>query len=83
RDAAAHPALLVPRATPMLIDALAAAAVLDAGTADALRGAHACLLAIGLDCTLDRRPRLAPPGETLAGARDAIREAWRRHGLRA
>jgi len=83
RDAAAHPALLVPRATPMLIDALAGAAVLDAGTADALRGAHACLLAIGLDCTLDRRPRLAPPGETLAGARDAIREAWRRHGLRA
>ena len=82
RDAAAHPALLAPRATPLLAEALADAAVLDPGTAGALRAAHAHLLATGLDCTLDRRPRIVPMDDALAAARDAIRGAWRRHGLR-
>ena len=82
RDATAHPALLAPRATPLLAAALADAGALDAGTADALRDAHAHLLATGLDCTLDRRPRIVPMDDALAAARDAIRGAWRRHGLR-
>ena len=82
RESAAHPALLVPRATPRLIEALADAAVLDAATADALLAAHAHLLATGLDCTLDRRPRLVPLDATLESAREAIRQAWSRHGLR-
>jgi len=54
------PALLQPRATPALIDALAAAEFLPEATAQALHGAHATLLEVGLACTLDRRPRLAP-----------------------
>jgi len=54
------PALLEPRDTPSLIDALAVAGFLPEATARALHGAHATLLDVGLACTLDRRPRLAP-----------------------
>ena len=82
RDATAHPALLAPRATPLLAAALADAGALDAGTADALRDAHAHLLAVGLDCTLDRRPRIVLAAAALEAAREAIRDAWRGHGLR-
>ena len=82
RDASRHPALLVPRATPLLVEALAEAAVLDAATATALRDAHAHLLAVGLDCTLDRRPRIVPADAALEATRAAIRDAWRGHGLR-
>ncbi|TWT22630.1 bifunctional [glutamate--ammonia ligase]-adenylyl-L-tyrosine phosphorylase/[glutamate--ammonia-ligase] adenylyltransferase [Luteimonas marina] len=78
RDAAAHPALLSPRATPLLVDALAQAGALDADTADALRAAHARLVATGLDCTLDRRPRIVPDDDALASARAAVRAAWTR-----
>ena len=82
REAATHPALLVPRATPVLVEALADAEILDADTAAALHAAHALLLATGLDCTLDRRPRIVPLDDALTGARDAIRQGWQRHGLR-
>ncbi|HRP72704.1 MAG TPA: bifunctional [glutamate--ammonia ligase]-adenylyl-L-tyrosine phosphorylase/[glutamate--ammonia-ligase] adenylyltransferase [Luteimonas sp.] len=81
-ESATHPALLVPRATPLLLDALADAGVLEAGTAAALRDAHARLVAAGLDCTLDRRPRIVPSDDVLEAARGGVRAAWRQHGLR-
>jgi len=49
-------------------------------SAGTLRKAHAWLVAAGLDCTLDRRPRLVPRDPALDAARAAIGEAWRRHG---
>ncbi|MGJ4802779.1 bifunctional [glutamate--ammonia ligase]-adenylyl-L-tyrosine phosphorylase/[glutamate--ammonia-ligase] adenylyltransferase [Luteimonas sp. SDU82] len=81
RDAATQPALLSPRATPLLLDALAEAGRLDAPTAAALRDAHALLVAAGLDCTLDRRTRIVPLDDALEAARATIRAAWRNHGL--
>ncbi len=58
RDSHAHPALLIPRDTLALIEAVAAAGALDAQTASALQEAHAHLLKTGLACTLDGRTRL-------------------------
>ncbi|MNI76338.1 Glutamate-ammonia-ligase adenylyltransferase [compost metagenome] len=69
------PALLQPRATPALIDALAAAEFLPEATAQALHGAHATLLEVGLACTLDRRPRLAPTTPAIEDACAAISAA--------
>ncbi|WP_149194236.1 bifunctional [glutamate--ammonia ligase]-adenylyl-L-tyrosine phosphorylase/[glutamate--ammonia-ligase] adenylyltransferase [Luteimonas suaedae] len=83
RKAHAHPALLRPRATPALLEALREAGLVDAGTADALTRAHATLLALGLGRTLDRRPRLVPDSEPMAAARAAIRSAWQQLGLPA
>ncbi len=77
RASDAHRALLSPRATPALLDALAADGVLDADTAARLRDAHATLLALGLAQTLDRRPRLVADSDALRHARDAIRTACR------
>jgi glutamate-ammonia-ligase adenylyltransferase len=79
--AAAHPALVAPRDTPGLLDALHAAGVLDAATHAALREAHALLLARGLECTLDRRARLVPGDAAIDAARAAIRAACRAQGL--
>ncbi len=79
-EAAAQPDLLQPRATRPLLEALAAAGALPEDTAVALRKAHARLVAAGLDCSLDRRPRLVPRDPALDVARAAIGEAWRRHG---
>jgi len=82
RDAMAHPCLIAPRTTPALLDA--ALAVASIGPADhaALRDAHARLLDGGLRCTLDRKPRRAPAGDsTTLQARKAIREALQAHGL--
>lgn len=80
REAAAHPALLAPRASRPLLDALGAAGVLPGGTVEALRQAHAWLVAAGLTCTLDRRPRLVAHDDALACARAAVGEAWRSYG---
>ncbi len=77
RHAATHPALLQPRATPLLIDAAGEAGLLDATTRHALREAHATLLALGLDCTLDRRQRLVLRDDMLKSARSGILHAWR------
>jgi len=79
--AASHPALLQPRNTPALIEALHREAIFDAGTAAVLQSAHATLLARGLECTLDRRARRVPPDATVEQAREAIGEAARAHGL--
>lgn len=79
--AAGEPALVAPRATPALVDALAQCGWLSPGTADALRDAHAILLARSLACTLDRRPRLVAEDDELGQARAAIRAACRDKAL--
>ncbi|HEX5756087.1 MAG TPA: bifunctional [glutamate--ammonia ligase]-adenylyl-L-tyrosine phosphorylase/[glutamate--ammonia-ligase] adenylyltransferase, partial [Arenimonas sp.] len=71
--AAAEPALCEPRDTPGLLAALGCDAELAA--------AHALLLARGLDCTLDQRPRLVAYDESLEGARAVVREACLGAGL--
>jgi glutamate-ammonia-ligase adenylyltransferase len=67
-SAGTHPQVVLPRDTPSLIDALADIAWLPGGTRDGLHEAHAALLDVGLACTLDRRPRLAPPTPALEAA---------------
>lgn len=79
--AGGDPALLQPRDTPSLIDALAAAGWLSQARAQALHDAHGILLDLGLACTLDRRPRMAAPTPTLDEARAAIRTACDEAGL--
>jgi glutamate-ammonia-ligase adenylyltransferase len=54
--------------------------VLPEDVAATLRRAHATLVAKGLDCTLDRRPRMVPHDPTLEAARAAVVEAWRQYG---
>lgn len=79
--AGAHPALLQPRDSEGLLDALDGCGLLDT---EPLRQAHRTLLDAGLRCTLDRRRRLAaadaPP---IRQARAAIRAAFKAHGLQA
>ncbi len=79
--AAARPALVVPRDTPDLLDALVLAGALEAAEGAGLVQAHAHLLGLGLDCTLDQRPRLVANDEALDAARSAVRSACRRCGL--
>jgi glutamate-ammonia-ligase adenylyltransferase len=78
---AQHAALLVPRDTPSLIDALAVVGFLPEDTAQALHTAHATLLDVGLACTLDRRPRLAPTTPAIEEACAAITAACRAAAL--
>lgn len=78
----AQPSLLGPRSTPELIDAVQACGVLDAGTADALRDAHAGLLAAGLRCTLDRRARRVAPDAQVDAWRSAVTHACAAFALR-
>ena len=79
--AAQVPALCEPRATPQLIDALAASTWLPAQTAADLHAAHAALLDAGLGCTLDRRPRITAPTPEIERARAAITAAAAAQGL--
>ena len=79
--AAAQPALVSARGTPELLDALAAAGLLAPEEAAALRQSHAHLLGLGLDCTLDQRPRLVAPDEALDAAREIVRAACINRGL--
>ncbi|UNK58274.1 bifunctional [glutamate--ammonia ligase]-adenylyl-L-tyrosine phosphorylase/[glutamate--ammonia-ligase] adenylyltransferase [Pseudoxanthomonas daejeonensis] len=74
-------ALLEPRDTPGLLDALAGCGWLDGEDANALHRAHAVLLEAGLACTLDRRPRLATETEAITVARADIGRVVERHGL--
>ena len=71
----AHPVLLRPRASGELIAALADCGVLAPAHGEALLAAHATLLRRSLDCTLDRRPRIATVDAEIAMAREAIRFA--------
>jgi glutamate-ammonia-ligase adenylyltransferase len=73
--------LLGPRNTPGLVEAMRSTGIFDADTEAALMEAHATLLARGLDCTLDRRPRRLPPDAQIEAAREAIRVAARAQGL--
>ena len=75
------PSLCEPRATPLLISALAAAGWLPEATAQALHEAHATLLDVGLGCTLDRRPRIAVPTPGIEAACAAISAAAIAQGL--
>ena len=75
RESAIEPALLVPRDTPGLIDAMRDAGLFDAGTATQLRAAHATLLGAGLACTLDRRMRIVVPTAAVEEARKCIHTA--------
>ena len=81
REAATHPGLLRPRATPSLLDALVAAGVLDAAAAVALAEAHAGLVEAGLGCTLDRRSRLVADDGALDRHRAQVGAAVAAHGL--
>lgn len=81
-DSAQAPALLRPRDTPGLIEAACAAGRLGDAQAQALAAAHAVLLAAGLECTLDRRPRRVAQTAPIRDARAAIDAAMREQGLR-
>ncbi|MDR6992975.1 bifunctional [glutamate--ammonia ligase]-adenylyl-L-tyrosine phosphorylase/[glutamate--ammonia-ligase] adenylyltransferase [Luteimonas sp. 3794] len=73
REGATRPALLAPRATPLLLETAGAEGLLDAGTSADLRAAHATLLELGLGCTLDRRTRIVVETPDLDSARETIR----------
>jgi len=79
--AASHPALVEPRGTPELLAALGEAGVLAPDELVALLEAYTLMLGLGLDCTLDQRPRLVPPDDALDAARAVIHSACRRAGL--
>ncbi len=77
RDAAGQPDLLIPRATLQLLAAAGDAGLLDADTCAGLADAHATLLALALDCTLDRRTRQVLGSDALTRARGVIQAASR------
>jgi len=79
QHAPTRPDWAVPGDTPSLLRELGAAGWLP--DAEALANAHAQLVGLGLECTLDQRPRLVPPGEALAQAREAVLAACARAGL--
>ncbi|KAF1716299.1 bifunctional [glutamate--ammonia ligase]-adenylyl-L-tyrosine phosphorylase/[glutamate--ammonia-ligase] adenylyltransferase [Pseudoxanthomonas yeongjuensis] len=81
RESAAHAGLLVPRDTPGLIEALAAAGLLDGTLAPSLMQAHSTFVSEGLACTLDRRPRLVVESEAVASSRSVVGAAVRAQGL--
>lgn len=75
RDSAEHRALSAPRDTAGLIRVARDAVIVEETMAAALLEAHAGLLALGLACTLDRRPRRVVEDEEVAAMRGAIRDA--------
>ena len=79
--AAEHAALCEARDTPGLLRALSRAGALPGVDLKALLAAHAAMLSRGLDCTLDRRPRIVPEDEVVADARETVRAACRSQGL--
>jgi glutamate-ammonia-ligase adenylyltransferase len=81
RDSPSHAALLGPRDTQGLIDALRATATLDQTQSQSLLRVHVYFVSEGLNCTLDRRPRLLPESEATLSARAVVRETVLRHGL--
>ncbi len=81
RDSHRHAALLLPRNTQALIAALGDADLFDAPTLQALMAAHGDLMAAGLACTLDRRPRLVAESDAIAAARATVRQAAKAQGL--
>jgi glutamate-ammonia-ligase adenylyltransferase len=78
---ASHPPLVEARESAELIQRCAAAGWFDPDTAASLASAHAALLALGLACTLDGRPRLVPEAKAPETARAVITRAWQDRGL--
>jgi glutamate-ammonia-ligase adenylyltransferase len=78
----AQPALLRPRASGELIAALVECGVLPSEQGESLSLAHASLLRRSLDCTLDRRPRIAVADAEIDAARAAVRSACGLQGLK-
>ncbi|WP_395787769.1 bifunctional [glutamate--ammonia ligase]-adenylyl-L-tyrosine phosphorylase/[glutamate--ammonia-ligase] adenylyltransferase [Aquimonas sp.] len=76
-----HPALLQARDSARLIQACAVAGWLTPEQSTALTNAHTELLALGLACTLDGRPRLVAEHAAPEQARSSVRTAWQNAGL--
>lgn len=70
--AAKHPALLRPRDTPCLLQAMCEAGLHGEDNNTALLQAHNTLLEHGLHCTLDRRKRMVAPDSDVEDARAVI-----------
>ena len=81
RDSAGQAALLLPRDTPGLVEALRVSGALTASQAGDLQQAHASLLEAGLACTLDRRPRLVTESPAIAAARAQVQQCVAACGL--
>lgn len=81
RDSSSHAALLGPRDTQGLIDALRTADTLDETQSQSLLRVHGYFVSEGLNCTLDRRPRLLLESESLAARRRVVSAAARAQGL--
>ena len=77
----ANAAWLGPRDTPELLRLACKDGLFDETRCETLIAAHAALLDAGLRCTLDRRPRITPETDAIAGARAAIRAATQSAGL--
>ncbi len=78
---AKQPALLAPRNTRALLQALVEARRLSTDVAATLIDAHTTLLAASLSCTLDRRPRLTLPTPEILQARANVTAACEADGL--
>ena len=78
---AEHPALCAHSATPELIRAVREAGGFDDAQAASLRAAHETLLSRGLECTLDRRPRLVREDDAVTAARAQVRAVCVARGL--
>ncbi|HEX5693131.1 MAG TPA: glutamine-synthetase adenylyltransferase, partial [Arenimonas sp.] len=76
-----HPALCEPRDTPGLLRAADAAGLLPNDALQPLLDAHALMVDMGLDCTLDQRPRLVPPDDALDASRAVVRDVCRACGF--
>lgn len=81
RDSVRERALLSPRDSAGLIEAARRCGAFDDTQAASLRVAHTTLLAAGLECTLDRRPRRVVETEAIAASRAAISTAMQAQGL--
>ena len=78
---AKQPALLAPRNTRALLQALVEARRLSTDVAATLIDAHTTLLAASLSCTLDRRPRLTLPTPEILQARANVTAACEADGF--
>ena len=75
-----HAALCEPRSTVNQIAMLAELELIKPREADELRQAHELMIRHGLDCTLDRRPRLVRQTEVLKAARTRVQKICRHYG---
>ena len=79
--ACVQPALCKLHDTRSLIHALSACAGLATPDPEGLLAAHGTLLARGLDCTLDQRPRISNEDTAISLARTQVRQACLAQGL--